>query len=95
MSSVHVDGLVQDCAISNADALAIPQFCTKPSNVLRFFAMPNTQAVLARWDQNRKANILLMLSNASSYKSENLSILITILLSICQGNHFNVQQLLT
>ena len=27
----HIDGLVQDCSISIANALEIPQFCAKPS----------------------------------------------------------------
>ena len=35
----HVNGLVQDCSISTADALEIPQSCTKPS--IRFWRFPN------------------------------------------------------
>ena len=27
---LHIDGLVQDCSISSANALEIMQFCTKP-----------------------------------------------------------------
>ena len=27
---IHVDGLVQDCRISIANALELPQSCTKP-----------------------------------------------------------------
>ena len=31
MSGQHSHGLQQDCGISSADALEIPQSCTKPS----------------------------------------------------------------
>ena len=48
----HFDGLVQDCSISNALAMEIIQFCTKPLTYKIQILLKKTSYLLVIWSND-------------------------------------------
>ena len=56
---LHIDGLVQDCSISIANALEILQYCTKPSTCCMYITIQNISNVGVDESTNMWVNNIL------------------------------------